>query len=66
MEELSGREVEVVKALARGLTYESGADALGISVETVKTHVIDAMAYGLIDPMARSKTWRINSVRQDQ
>ena len=68
VEELSEREVEVVEAVARGLTNKSVADALGISVETVKTHVMNAMgkigardrtqlavmamAYGLIDPMA--------------
>ncbi len=68
VEELSEREVEVVEAVARGLTNKSVADALGISVETVKTHVMNAMGkigardrtqlavmamvYGLIDPMA--------------
>lgn len=44
--------MEVVEAVARGLTNKSVADALGISVETVKTHVMNAMAHGLIDPMA--------------
>lgn len=68
VEELSARELEVTAAVARGLTNRTIADSLGISTETVKTHVVNAMGklgardrtqlavmallYGLIDPMA--------------
>lgn len=68
MEELTPREQQVVAAVARGLKNTSIADVLGVSVETVKTHVgnamdklgardrtqmaVTAMLYGLIDPLA--------------
>lgn len=67
IEELSERELEVVAAVARGLKNNAIADSLGISLETVKTHVVNAMGklgardrtqlavmallYGLIDPL---------------
>ena len=67
VEELSERELEVVAAVARGLKNNAIADSLGISLETVKTHVVNAMGklgardrtqlavmallYGLIDPL---------------
>lgn len=67
VEELTAREVEVVAAASRGLKNNSIAELLGISVETVKTHVGNAMdklgardrtqmavmalLYGLIDPL---------------
>ena len=68
VEELSEREIQVVASLARGLTNKAVAESLSISLETVKTHVVNAMgkvgardrtqlavlamAYGLIDPLA--------------
>ena len=68
IEPLSERELDVVAALARGLKNQAIADSLGISLETVKTHVVNAMGklgardrtqlavmallYGLIDPLA--------------
>lgn len=36
---LTGRELEVVELLARGLTYEMIARALGIAKTTVQTHI---------------------------
>ena len=67
VEELTQREVEVVSALARGLKNQAIGDTLQISLETVKTHVVNAMgkvgardrtqlavmamAYGLINPL---------------
>ena len=67
VEELTQREVEVVSALARGLKNQAIGDTLQISLETVKTHVVNAMgkvgardrtqlavmamAYGLINPI---------------
>ena len=57
----------VVAAVARGLTNQNIGNSLGISVETVKTHVVNAkdklgaadrtqlavmaLLYGLIDPL---------------
>ena len=67
IEELSERELEVVAAVARGLKNNAIAGSLGISLATVKTHVVNAMGklgardrtqlavmallYGLIDPL---------------
>ena len=66
IEELTDRELEVVAGVARGLTNHAIGTCLGISVETVKTHVVNAkgklgasdrtqmavtsLLYGLIDP----------------
>ena len=66
IEELTDRELEVVAGVARGLTNHAIGTCLGISVETVKTHVVNAkgklgasdrtqmavtaLRYGLIDP----------------
>ena len=65
IEELT--ELEVMVGVARGLTNQGIATSLGISLETVKTHVINAkdklgardrtqmavmaLLYGLIDPL---------------
>ena len=43
VEELTPRELDVVGAVARGLSNTAIAKALGTSVETVKTHVTNAM-----------------------
>ena len=67
IEELTERELEVVAGVARGLTNQGSGSSLGISVETVKTHVVNAkdklgaadrtqlavmaLLYGLIDPL---------------
>jgi NarL family two-component system response regulator LiaR len=67
VEELSDRELEVVAGVARGLTNQAIAESLAISLETVKTHVVNAkdklgaadrtqlavmaLLYGLIDPL---------------
>ena len=40
IEELTERELEVVAGVARGLTNQGIASSLGISMETVKTHVV--------------------------
>ena len=66
IEELTDRELEVVTGVAHGLTNQLIGSRLGISVETVKTHVVNAkgklvatdrtqmavkaLLYGLIDP----------------
>ena len=42
IEELTERELEVVAGVARGLTNQGIGSSLGISVETVKTHVVNA------------------------
>jgi DNA-binding CsgD family transcriptional regulator len=36
---LTRREIEVVRLLARGLTYDEIAAQLGVSVNTVATHI---------------------------
>ena len=67
IEEIAGRELEVVAGVARGLTNQGIGNSLGISVETVKTHVVNAkdklgaadrtqlavmaLLFGLIDPV---------------
>ena len=67
IEELTERALEVVAGVARGLTNQGIGSSLGISVETVKTHVVNAkdklgaadrtqlavmaLLYGLIDPL---------------
>ena len=67
IEELTERELEVMVGVARGLTHQGIGNRLGISVETVKTHVVNAkdklgaadrtqlavmaLLYGLIDPL---------------
>ena len=67
IEELTERELEVVPGVARGLTNQGIGSSLGISVEMVKTHVVNAkdklgaadrtqlavmaLLYGLIDPL---------------
>ena len=67
IEELTERELEVVAGVARGLINHGIGSSLGISVETVKTHVMNAkdklgaadrtqlavmaLLYGLIDPL---------------
>ena len=42
IEELPERELEVVTGVARGLTNQGIGSSLGIAVETVKTHVVNA------------------------
>jgi DNA-binding NarL/FixJ family response regulator len=37
--DLTGREQEVLQALVRGLSYKQVADHLGISLDTVRTHI---------------------------
>lgn len=37
--DLTEREVQVLRALVEGLTYRQAADRLGVSVETVRSHV---------------------------
>lgn len=37
--DLSPREQDVLRALVRGASYKQAADALGISLDTVRTHV---------------------------
>ena len=67
IEELTERELEVVAGVACGLTNQGIGSSLGILVETVKTHVVNAkdklgaadrtqlavmaLLYGLIDPL---------------
>ncbi len=67
IEDLTERELEVVAGVARGLTNQGVGSSLGISVETVKTHVMNAkdklgaadrtqlavmaLLYGLINPL---------------
>ena len=42
IEELTEGELEVAAGVARGLTNQGIGSSLGISVETVKTHVVKA------------------------
>ena len=67
IEELTERELEVVAGVARGLTNQGIGNSLGMSVETVKTHMVNAkdklgaadctqlavmaLLYDLIDPV---------------
>ena len=67
VEELTPRELEVTAGVARGLKNNAIATLLGLSVETVKSHVgnamdklgardrtqmaVTALLYGLIDPL---------------
>jgi DNA-binding CsgD family transcriptional regulator len=39
---LTGREAEVLRLIARGCTYAQAADRLGMSANTVGTHVKNA------------------------
>jgi DNA-binding NarL/FixJ family response regulator len=39
---LSPRELELLKALAEGHSYKTAADALGIAMDTVRTHIRSA------------------------
>ena len=41
IEEITERELEVVAGVARGRTNQGIGSSLGISVETVKTHVVN-------------------------
>ena len=70
VEDLTPRELEVTAAVAQGLKNHAIADHLVVSVETVKTHVgnamdklgardrtqmaVTALLYGLIDPLGSS------------
>ena len=67
IKELTERELELVAGVACGLTNQGIGGSLGISLETVKTHVANAkdklgaayrtqlavmaLLYGLIDPL---------------
>ncbi len=67
VEQLSDREIEVVSLIALGLSNQAAADSLKISLETIKTHVVNAtgklgakgrtqlvvkaIAYGLVNPL---------------
>ena len=42
IEDLTERELEVVAGVARGLTNQGIGSSLGVSVETVKTQVVNA------------------------
>jgi DNA-binding CsgD family transcriptional regulator len=42
IQRLTARETEVLRQLARGLTYAQAARALGMSAHTVGTHVKNA------------------------
>ncbi len=37
--DLTGREREVLQCLVRGLAYKQAADSLGVSLDTVRTHI---------------------------
>lgn len=52
-EPLSARETEVLTALARGLTYEDVARCLGLSVNTVRSHV--RQIYGKLGVNSRTE-----------
>jgi DNA-binding CsgD family transcriptional regulator len=39
MEKLSNREREVLECLARGSPYKEIADALSVSIDTVRAHI---------------------------
>ena len=68
IEELTELELEVVASVARGLANQGIGGSLGISVEMVKTHVVNAkdklgaadrtqlevtvLLYGPIDPLS--------------
>jgi DNA-binding NarL/FixJ family response regulator len=39
LEQLTGRETEILKLLAKGYLYKEIADRLGVSLSTVRTHV---------------------------
>lgn len=42
MEPLTPREAEIARLVARGRSYKNIATALGISIDTVKSHVRNA------------------------
>jgi DNA-binding CsgD family transcriptional regulator len=42
MVRLTGREADVLRLMARGCTYVQVADALGISANTVSSHIKNA------------------------
>jgi len=52
-EPLSGREREILRCFAAGASYEGAADSLGISVDTVRTHV--RRLYGKLRVRSRSE-----------
>jgi DNA-binding NarL/FixJ family response regulator len=56
--ELSGRELEILEALSKGMRYQEVADSLFISVDTVRSHV--RAMYGKLQ--VHSRTDAVNKV----
>ena len=54
---LTARESDVLRLLARGLTYSQVSDALGVSLHTVTSHVKN-MYRKLEVHSARAAVWR--------
>jgi len=57
---LSRRESQAVGQILRGFTYEQAADRLGISINTLKTHLKRSYKKLGIDPQAGKKALLAN------
>ena len=56
---LTGREVQVLRLVATGLSNQEIADSLGISVETVKEHVQNMLRKTALNDRTQAAVWAI-------
>ena len=58
---MSGREIDVLRRLARGMVYKQIASELGLSTSTVRTHLHNV--YGKLGAMDRAQAVLIATER---
>lgn len=59
--ELTQREQDVLKGLVRGMAYQQVADSLGISIETVRTHVRNVYGKLQVHSVAEAVSYAIRN-----